>query len=110
VGAAVSAGVLTWFDNRVRYRRYFFRAGPGRCAPAQSKPGTDLDRPRFPASPSIQDTAGCFPRVSPEAKCPGSTRSVCGEDGSAPEQCDAFLREQIAVWGKVVGASGARAD
>jgi tripartite-type tricarboxylate transporter receptor subunit TctC len=30
--------------------------------------------------------------------------------GSAPAQCDAFLREQIAVWGKTVQASGARAD
>jgi tripartite-type tricarboxylate transporter receptor subunit TctC len=30
--------------------------------------------------------------------------------GSAPAQCDAFLREQIAVWGKIVKASGARAD
>jgi tripartite-type tricarboxylate transporter receptor subunit TctC len=30
--------------------------------------------------------------------------------GSAPAQCDAFLREQIAVWGKIVQASGARTD
>jgi tripartite-type tricarboxylate transporter receptor subunit TctC len=30
--------------------------------------------------------------------------------GSAPTQCDAFLREQIAVWGKIVRASGARPD
>jgi tripartite-type tricarboxylate transporter receptor subunit TctC len=30
--------------------------------------------------------------------------------GSSPAQCDAFLREQIAVWGKIVKASGARAD
>jgi len=30
--------------------------------------------------------------------------------GSAPAQCDAFLRDQIAVWGKIVRASGARAD
>ena len=30
--------------------------------------------------------------------------------GSAPAQCDAFLREQIAVWGRIVKASGARAD
>jgi tripartite-type tricarboxylate transporter receptor subunit TctC len=30
--------------------------------------------------------------------------------GSTPAQCDAFLREQIAVWGKIVKASGARVD
>ena len=30
--------------------------------------------------------------------------------GSKPEQCDAFLREQVAVWGKTVKASGARVD
>ena len=30
--------------------------------------------------------------------------------GSAPAQCDAFLREQIAIWGRIVKASGARAD
>jgi tripartite-type tricarboxylate transporter receptor subunit TctC len=30
--------------------------------------------------------------------------------GSAPAQCDAFLREQIAVWGKIVKSSGARVD
>jgi tripartite-type tricarboxylate transporter receptor subunit TctC len=30
--------------------------------------------------------------------------------GSAPAQCDAFLREQVAVWGKIVNASGARAN
>lgn len=30
--------------------------------------------------------------------------------GSKPEQCDAFLREQVAVWGKIVKASGARVD
>lgn len=30
--------------------------------------------------------------------------------GSRPEQCDAFLREQIATWGAVVKASGARVD
>ena len=30
--------------------------------------------------------------------------------GSTPSQCDAFLREQVAVWGKSVKASGARAD
>ena len=30
--------------------------------------------------------------------------------GSRPEQCDAFLREQVEVWGRIVKASGARAD
>lgn len=30
--------------------------------------------------------------------------------GSAPAQCDAFLREQIAVWGRIVKTSGARVD
>jgi len=30
--------------------------------------------------------------------------------GSSPEQCDAFLREQVALWGAVVKASGARVD
>jgi tripartite-type tricarboxylate transporter receptor subunit TctC len=30
--------------------------------------------------------------------------------GSAPARCDGFLREQVAVWGKIVKASGARAD
>jgi tripartite-type tricarboxylate transporter receptor subunit TctC len=30
--------------------------------------------------------------------------------GSAPAQCDAFLREEVAVWGKIVKASGARVD
>ena len=30
--------------------------------------------------------------------------------GSRPEQCDAFLKEQVAVWGANVRASGARAD
>jgi tripartite-type tricarboxylate transporter receptor subunit TctC len=30
--------------------------------------------------------------------------------GSRPEQCDVFLREQTAVWGAVVKASGARVD
>ena len=30
--------------------------------------------------------------------------------GSTPAQCDAFLREQVAVWGPIVKASGARAD
>jgi tripartite-type tricarboxylate transporter receptor subunit TctC len=30
--------------------------------------------------------------------------------GSAPAQCDAFLREQIGIWGKIVQASGARID
>jgi tripartite-type tricarboxylate transporter receptor subunit TctC len=30
--------------------------------------------------------------------------------GSTPAQCDAFLREQITVWGKIVKASGARVD
>jgi tripartite-type tricarboxylate transporter receptor subunit TctC len=30
--------------------------------------------------------------------------------GSTPSQCDAFLREQVAVWGKSVKASGARVD
>ena len=30
--------------------------------------------------------------------------------GSQPAQCDAFLREQVAVWGKIVKASGARVD
>lgn len=30
--------------------------------------------------------------------------------GSKPDQCDAFLREQVAVWGKIVKASGARVD
>ena len=30
--------------------------------------------------------------------------------GSAPAQCDAFLRKQIAIWGTIVKASGARAD
>ena len=30
--------------------------------------------------------------------------------GSKPEQCDAFLREQVAVWGKTVKASGAKVD
>ena len=30
--------------------------------------------------------------------------------GSRPEQCDTFLREQIAVWGAIVKASGARVD
>lgn len=30
--------------------------------------------------------------------------------GSRPEACDAFLREQIATWGAIVKASGARVD
>jgi|SRR5882672_2964868 len=30
--------------------------------------------------------------------------------GSRPEQCDAFVREQVAVWGAIVKASGARVD
>lgn len=30
--------------------------------------------------------------------------------GSSPAQCDAFLREQVTVWGKIVKASGARVD
>ena len=30
--------------------------------------------------------------------------------GSRPEQCDAFIREQVEVWGKIVKASGARVD
>jgi len=30
--------------------------------------------------------------------------------GSSPEQCDAFLREQVEVWGAIVKASGARVD
>ena len=30
--------------------------------------------------------------------------------GSRPEQCDAFVREQVARWGAIVKASGARAD
>lgn len=30
--------------------------------------------------------------------------------GSRPEQCDAFLREQVTVWGAIVKASGARVD
>jgi tripartite-type tricarboxylate transporter receptor subunit TctC len=30
--------------------------------------------------------------------------------GSAPAQCDAFLREQVAVWGKIVKQSGAKVD
>jgi tripartite-type tricarboxylate transporter receptor subunit TctC len=30
--------------------------------------------------------------------------------GSRPEQCDAFLRDQVSVWGAIVKASGARAD
>lgn len=30
--------------------------------------------------------------------------------GSSPAQCDAFLREQIAAWGEIVKASGARVD
>jgi tripartite-type tricarboxylate transporter receptor subunit TctC len=30
--------------------------------------------------------------------------------GSRPEQCDAFLREQTALWGAIVKASGARVD
>jgi tripartite-type tricarboxylate transporter receptor subunit TctC len=30
--------------------------------------------------------------------------------GSRPEQCDAFVREQTAVWGAIVKASGARVD
>ncbi len=30
--------------------------------------------------------------------------------GSSPAQCDAFLREQTAVWGAIVKASGARVD
>jgi len=30
--------------------------------------------------------------------------------GSTPTQCDAFLREQTAVWGAIVKASGARVD
>lgn len=29
--------------------------------------------------------------------------------GSTPVRCDAFLREQVAVWGRIVKASGARA-
>jgi tripartite-type tricarboxylate transporter receptor subunit TctC len=30
--------------------------------------------------------------------------------GSTPEQCDAFVREQVAVWGAIVKTSGARVD
>jgi tripartite-type tricarboxylate transporter receptor subunit TctC len=30
--------------------------------------------------------------------------------GSSPQQCDAFVREQVAVWGALVKASGARVD
>lgn len=30
--------------------------------------------------------------------------------GSSPAQCDAFLREEITVWGRIVKASGARID
>jgi tripartite-type tricarboxylate transporter receptor subunit TctC len=30
--------------------------------------------------------------------------------GSSPARCDAFLREQVAVWGKLVKASGARVE
>lgn len=30
--------------------------------------------------------------------------------GSRPEQCDSFLKEQVAVWGAIVKASGAKAD
>jgi len=30
--------------------------------------------------------------------------------GSRPEQCDAFLREQVAAWGVIVKASGAKVD
>jgi len=30
--------------------------------------------------------------------------------GSRPEQCDAFVKEQVAVWGAIVKASGARVD
>ncbi|HKA41424.1 MAG TPA: tripartite tricarboxylate transporter substrate binding protein [Burkholderiales bacterium] len=30
--------------------------------------------------------------------------------GSKPGECDAFLREQVAVWGKIVKTSGARVD
>ena len=30
--------------------------------------------------------------------------------GSRPEQCDAFVREQVELWGKIVKASGARVD
>jgi len=30
--------------------------------------------------------------------------------GSRPEQCDAFLKEQVAVWGAIVRTSGARVD
>jgi len=29
---------------------------------------------------------------------------------SAPGECDAFLREQVSVWGAIVRASGARVD
>jgi tripartite-type tricarboxylate transporter receptor subunit TctC len=30
--------------------------------------------------------------------------------GSTPAQCDAFLREQVQIWGQIVRASGARAN
>ncbi len=30
--------------------------------------------------------------------------------GSRPEQCDAFVKEQVTVWGAIVKASGARVD
>lgn len=30
--------------------------------------------------------------------------------GSRPEQCDAFVKEQVVVWGAIVKASGARVD
>ena len=30
--------------------------------------------------------------------------------GSTPDQCDAFLREQVALWGAIVRASGARVE
>ena len=30
--------------------------------------------------------------------------------GSSPARCDAFLREQVAVWGQIVKASGAQAN
>ena len=30
--------------------------------------------------------------------------------GSTPEQCDRFLRDQVALWGAIVKASPARVD
>jgi tripartite-type tricarboxylate transporter receptor subunit TctC len=99
--------------------------GPKRTASLPDVPTVGETLPNYQAGTSfwvLLTRAGAPPAVMKQLHA-GALKAMQAPDvrekiaqmdlepvGSSPAQCSAFLREQVAVWGRIVKASGARVD